>query len=254
MSSLFRKHLQELVKRGSHLLFASTFSFTVAYLFAEEVLFLLTLPLSSKGEERVSLIFTTITEAFEAYILLALSITTGLFLLLVIGQIWAFIEPGLYREEKRRLKLVFFLSPLFFLFGLLLSYFFLLPLACDFLLSYEQKSHLSAIKIAFTPRVGEYLKVSLQLLIGGGFLFQYPLFLLGLVDLGLLQEKDMIRLRKTFILSAFLLGALLSPPDLLSQSMIAFPLLAFYEIVLCVLLYRRGDSYFSLESGKKSHT
>jgi len=241
MPSNFQSHFFEIIARSTHLLLAFLFTLCLTYSFAEEILFLLVKPLSLGDRGDSSLIFTSVSEAFETEVLLAIYLSMVLIFPIILLQFWLFIEPGLYKKEKESLGMLFVCSPLLFALGVLLSYFYLLPVAWHFLLSYEQSSALSPLTLVFTPKVGEYMKTSLSLLMAGGLLSQYPLALAALIHLDLLDKNSITKYRKFFILFTFFLGAAFSPPDLFSQILLALPLLFFYEGILVYLIWKQRD-------------
>jgi sec-independent protein translocase protein TatC len=253
MSSSFRLHLIELSLRGKSLTFAFGGTWVVAYLYSKELLYLLTRPLiedpsSSFLQEDRSLIFTNLTEAFTTHLLLAFYASFFLVLPFLLLQFWLFLRPGLFPQEKRLLGRLILASPLLFGFGGWVAYTYLLPLAWTFFTGFENRGGEEILQIHLEAKLSEYLPLSLQIQLGLGLLFQYPLLLLGLLSSGLFGRKEMVQSRKVCFLLSFLIGACLSPPDLGAQCLIALPLVLFYEGSLWVLIL--GERYLSSSSGR----
>jgi sec-independent protein translocase protein TatC len=239
----FRLHLTELSLRGKSLTFAFVGTWCIAYFYAKELLYLLTRPLiEATGEANPSLplalsglpvdrslIFTNLTEAFTTHLLLAFYASFLLLMPFLFLQIWLFLRPGLFPQEVRLLGRFFFLSPLLFGFGGWVAYTYLLPLAWTFLTGFESRGSEVILQIHLEAKLSEYWPLALQMQLGLGLLFQYPLLLVSLLASGLLRRKDMVQYRKVCFLLSFLVGACLSPPDLGAQCLIAFPLILFYE-------------------------
>lgn len=244
---IFKKHTLELKGRLTYSLLSSMFAFVTSSLFSNEILYLLTRPLVEEGglifssslTER-SLIFTNMTEAFVTHLWLSLYVTILFVFPFFLLQIGLFLSPGLYPNEVKRMVILFVFSPLFFLLGTLVAYYILLPLAWHFLLAFESRGGEDLVRLHLEAKISEYLSLSTSLFLGVGLLFQYPLLLLGLIDLKILQENRMVRQRKIFLLASFVIAAFLSPPDLFSQILLAIPLLFFYEVALFYLLLKRA--------------
>jgi sec-independent protein translocase protein TatC len=237
----FRLHLAELSLRGKSLAFAFMGTWCIAYLYAEELLYLLTRPLMEATSQTSpsllplglpvdrSLIFTNLTEAFTTHLLLAFYASFLLLMPFLFLQIWLFLEPGLFPQEAKLLGRVFFFSPILFGLGGWVAYVYLLPLAWAFLTGFESRGSEVILQIHLEAKLSEYLPLALQMQLGLGLLFQYPLFLVSFLASGLICRKDMVQYRKVCFLLSFLVGACLSPPDLGAQCLIAFPLIFFYE-------------------------
>jgi sec-independent protein translocase protein TatC len=243
-----KKHTLELKGRFLYTILALLFAFGSALFFSNDLLYLLTRPLMGEGGDcnpslsDRSLIFTHLTEAFVTHLWLSLYLSLIFVFPFLLLQIGLFLGPGLYPREKKRMGIFFVGSPLLFVLGLTVTYYILLPLTWHFLLAFESRGGETLVPLHLEAKISEYLSLSTSLFLGVGLLFQYPLLLLGLIDLKILQESNMIQLRKVFLLSSFFVAALLSPPDLFSQLLIVLPLLFFYEVALFVLLLKRAYS------------
>lgn len=196
------------------------FSFLVYFLLRQEVMDLLTLPLSGLG---MHLIFTGVSEAFLAYI--KVSVWGGFVLAspILIWQALSFVLPGLYAKEKKRLFLALGIGTGLFLFGLVFGYMIVLPQALRALL-FEFAGDLTSYLT-----IGNYLGFVMKFLIPFGLVFEIPLVIYVLSDLGLVHSTQMTQYRKYVLIVLLILAAILTPPDAISQIMLATPMLLLYE-------------------------
>lgn len=225
--SLF-DHLKELKKRLIRAFIAIFAGFLICYAFAEELFNFLVQPLLKVLPHGSKLIYTGLPEAFFTYMKVAF--VAGCFLAspAVFYQIWAFIAPGLYDEEKRHILPVAIFSAFFFILGGAFAYYIAFPFAFEFFMSY------STDIIEAQPKLNEYLSLSLQLLFAFGLIFELPLFTFFLAKMGLVTAAGMRKYRRYAILTNFIVAALLTPPDVMSQLLMAFPMMLLYEISILV--------------------
>lgn len=228
-------HLQELRKRIMWFLFYAVIGFLICYGFSEEIFAFIVAPLLAELPVNGKLIFTALPEAFFVY--LKVSFLAGMFLMspLLFYQVWAFIAPGLYKEERGYAVAIGLCSGLFFIGGGAFCYYNVFPVAFRFFLGFSN-AYIEAM-----PSLDIFLSFALKLLFAFGLIAQMPLFAFFLGRLGIISVRSMIRFRKYFILFAFVLGAMLTPPDIFSQSLMAIPMLLLYEIsiVIVFLIERR---------------
>jgi sec-independent protein translocase protein TatC len=226
-------HLIELRSRLVKSLVAILAGFIVAYGFAPEIYALLVRPLAVAGEAPHRLIYTGLTEAFVTYIKLSLWAGSFLAFPYIASQIWMFVAPGLYKSERRAFLPFLVATPILFLAGASLAYFFVFPLAWNFFLSF-QTSGLSgwveSLPIQLEARVGEYLSLSMTLILAFGLTFEMPVLLVLLARIGVLSSAQLASFRRYAIVLIFVVAAVLTPPDVLSQFCLALPLMALYEI------------------------
>lgn len=217
-------HLQELRKRLILSFIAIGVGFVLCYAFAESLFDILASPLLKLMPAGGSLIFTSVAEAFFTYMKIAF--ITGLILTspFVLYQIWAFVAPGLYRNEKRYVIPFIFLGSLFFATGILFAYFVAIPVGFRFLLGYATDF------IKPMPSMKEYLSFSIKFLLAFGLVFEFPVVLILLSRVGVVDSKMLARNRKYAILLIFIFAAILTPPDIVSQVLMALPLMALYEL------------------------
>jgi sec-independent protein translocase protein TatC len=220
----FHAHLEELRTRLIRSFIAIAVGFIISYAFREQLFEILTAPLRSVMPPGDKLIFTGLPEAFFTY--LKAAFLSGIFLAVpyITYEFWMFISPGLYHKEKRVLIPVILLSSLFFLGGAFFGYFVVFPYGFTFFLSFSSES-LQAL-----PSMSEYLSFSSKLLIAFGLVFELPLVLTSLARLGVVTVPFLKKNRKYALLIFFAGAAILTPPDVVTQIMMAFPLMLLYEV------------------------
>lgn len=233
-NQFFKDHLIEIRKRLLSVFLVYFIIFCFCYYFCEEISQILITPLLPVVKE---IIFTNLTEVFFTYIKLSAFtafIVTIPFLLL---QIYLFIEPALYKNEKKIVLLLFILSPILFILGAFFVFYFVLPKAINFFISFEQ-SKIATLTIL--PRISEYISLALSLIFAFGMAFQLPIILMILCLLNLITSKKLRSARRFSIVINFIIAAILTPPDIFSQLMLAIPLVLLYEIsiILCEKIER----------------
>ena len=220
----FTAHLEELRKRLITCFAAVGIGFLISYGFKEKLFYILTRPLISVMKPGEKLIFTGLPEAFFTY--LKVSFLFGLLLAapVILYQFWMFVAPGLYKNERHLLLPVVFLSSFFFVGGALFGYFIVFPLGFKFFLGFATET------IKPLPAMREYLSFSSKLLLAFGLVFELPLVITFLSRMGLVTVDFLKKNRKYAILLFFVGAAILTPPDVVTQVMMALPLMLLYEI------------------------
>jgi len=220
----FTAHLEELRSRLIRSFIAVGIGFAAAYGFKERLFHILVRPLVQVMGEGDSLIFTGLPEAFFTY--LKVSFLAGLIVAspYLIYHFWMFVAPGLYRKERRLLAPIVLLSSIFFVGGALFGYFVVFPFGFKFFLSFATET------IRPLPSMKEYLGFSAKLLLAFGLVFEMPMVLTFLARLGIVSVDFLKRNRKYSILVFFTGAAILTPPDVVTQIMMALPLMVLYEI------------------------
>ena len=231
--SSFVSHLTELRTRLIHSLIFIFIIFVIGYIFAENIYNFLVEPyakaVKDDGVER-RLIFTALHETFITY--LKLSFFAAIFLgsPIILVQIWKFIAPGLYKNEKKALLPYLIATPILFLMGGMLIYYLVMPLAIKFFLSFETSGQLNSLPIQLEAKVNEYLSLIMRLIFAFGLSFQLPVLLNLLARVGVVDSEYLKKRRKYFIVIIFAAAAILTPPDPITQIGLAIPLLILYEL------------------------
>jgi sec-independent protein translocase protein TatC len=223
-------HLQELRKRLVLSFIAVGAGFALCYAFSESIFDILSAPLLKMMPTGGSLIFTSVAEAFFTYMKVAF--IAGLILAspFVLYQVWAFVAPGLYRHEKKYVIPFVLAGSFFFAIGILFAYYVALPVGFKFLLGFATDF------IKPMPSMKEYLSFSMKFLLAFGLIFEFPVVLVLLARIGVIDAKTLARQRKYAILLIFIFAAILTPPDIISQVILALPMIGLYE--LSILLSR----------------
>lgn len=224
--SPFTEHLGELRDRLVRSFIAVAIGFVVAYFFKEKLFEILIAPLvTAMGENgNAQMIFTGLPEAFFTYLKVAL-LTGVIFAMPVLFyEFWMFVSPGLYRNEKKYFLPIVFLSVFFFAVGSSFGYFIVFPYGFKFFLGFATE-HIHAM-----PSMKEYLGFASKMLLAFGFVFELPLVLTFMARMGLVNVQFLKKNRKYALLIFFVGAALITPPDVVTQIMMALPLMVLYEI------------------------
>ena len=224
----FTEHLEELRRRLIICFVAVGIGFVISYFFAKQIFEVLMRPLIRAMPPGEGLIFTALPEAFITYLKVALLTGIGLASPVIIYQFWLFLAPGLYNRERRALFPIVLFSTVFFLGGALFGYFVVFPFGFKFFIGFASDS------IRALPSIREYLKFASKLLFAFGFIFELPLFAFFLARLGLVTAEMLRSKQKYAILIIFMLAAILTPPDVVTQIMMAGPLLLLYELSIWI--------------------
>ena len=229
----FISHLVELRQRLiNSFIFLFSF-FVVCYFFSEEIYSFLVQPYADAvKDDNVNrrLIFTALQETFLTY--LRVSFFAALFVSspIILMQIWKFVAPGLYKNEKKAILPYLIVTPILFLFGGMLVYYLIMPLAIKFFLSFEASSINSALPIQLEAKVNEYLSLVMKLIFAFGLSFQLPVILSLLARVGFVDSVFLKERRKYVVVIIFVAAAILTPPDPITQIGLAIPLLILYEL------------------------
>jgi sec-independent protein translocase protein TatC len=220
----FTAHLEELRNRLIACFIAVGVGFVASYAFKEKLFYILVAPLKQVMKEGDTLIYTHLPEAFFTFLKTAL--ISGLMLAspIILYQFWMFVAPGLYDREKKMLVPILLLSTLFFVGGALFGYFVVFPFGFKFFLSFATDT------IRPMPSMKEYLSFSAKLLLAFGIVFELPLVITFLARLGVVTVEFLRKYRKYAILLFFCGAAILTPPDVVTQVMMALPLILLYEV------------------------
>jgi sec-independent protein translocase protein TatC len=226
-------HLIELRSRLLHSVIAIMVLFFICYYFAPDIYNFLVAPLADVMEDmggQRRLIFTALHEAFFTYIKVAFFAALFLSFPFLAIQVWMFIAPGLYKNEKKAFAPFLIATPILFFMGGALVYYFVFPLAWKFFLSFESVGGAGTLPIQLEAKVDQYLSLVMRLIFAFGLCFELPVVMTLLGRIGLVTSKGMKEKRKYAIVMTFVVAAILTPPDVISQIGLALPTMILYEI------------------------
>src|SRR5215469_16373178 len=227
-------HLVELRTRLMWSIGAFLVCFVICYYFSSQIYFFLAQPLATvlrqQGQPDPHLIYTQLYEAFFTRIKVAFFGGAFAAFPIIANQIWLFIAPGLYRSEKRALLPFLAATPVLFFLGAALAYYFVFPFAWRFFASFQDPTGGGGVPIELLPRVSEYLDLVMKLIFAFGLTFELPVLLTLLAKVGIISSKGLKRFRRYAYVGMFVIAAILAPPDVITQTGLALPLIALYEI------------------------
>lgn len=230
------EHLIELRQRLLWSVAALTVAFLISIFFADEIFGILVQPLTDAfpaGEGK--LIYTKLYEAFFVEIKVAMFAAFFLAFPIISNQLWAFVAPGLYANEKKAFLPFLIATPLLFMAGASLAYFIVMPTAFKFFLGFE--GPVGGLQQEALPAMGDYLSLVMQFILAFGVCFQLPVLLLLLNRAGIVTREQLKGMRRYMIVGAFALAAILTPPDVVSQLMLGIPLILLYEGSLVIMWF-----------------
>ncbi len=228
-------HLIELRQRMLYSVIALFVAFLICFYFAQELFDFLVQPLADlrdpDGQFGVDrLIFTDLTEVFFTHIKIAFFFGAFISSPIFLTQLWRFVAPGLYRNEKKGFAPFLIASPVLFFLGGALVYYVLFPLAWSFFLGFETMGGEGTLPIVPEPKVSEYLSLVMKLIFAFGICFQLPVLMTLMARVGIATSKGMAEKRKYAIVGVFVVAAVITPPDPISQLSLAIPIIVLYEI------------------------
>ena len=229
----FVEHLTELRSRLVKSFIYLFICFIICYFFAEDIYRFLVEPYAAAVRNDATnrrLIFTALHETFITY--LKVAFFTAIFVTspIILTQIWKFIAPGLYKDEKRALLPYLIATPTLFLLGGMLVYYLVMPLAIKFFLTFETSAQVTSLPIQLEAKVNEYLSLIMRLIFAFGISFQLPVLLSLLARVGFIDSEYLKKRRKYVVIIIFAVAAILTPPDPITQIGLGIPLLILYEL------------------------
>ena len=241
-------HLIELRRRLLYCVAALVIAFAIAYTQAERIFEFLVQPLiwAQGPGAQAKLIYTKLYEAFFVQVKVAAFAAFALSFPVIANQLWAFVAPGLYRREKAAFLPFLIATPVLFTMGASLAYFVVMPTAFRFFLGF-QTTGANGVSQEALPAMDEYLSLVMQFVLAFGACFLLPVLLMLLERAGLITRAQLKSGRRYAIVAAFIIAAVLTPPDVISQCMLAIPLVLLYEASIAAIWFTerrraRGDT------------
>ena len=226
-------HIEELRWRLIKCVIAVGVGFVATYAFKERIFEFLVAPLARVLPENSHLIYTSLPEAFITYLKVAFFSGLVLSAPVIFYQLWKFIMPGLYENERRYVLPFMIVATLFFVTGVSFAYYVVFPYGFQFFLGFQTDS------IAAMPAMKEYLGFVMKLMLAFGITFELPVIMFFLAKMGIVGPQVLKKNRKYAILIVFVVAAILTPPDVISQTLLAIPLLILYEVSIWVTHFVR---------------
>lgn len=220
------QHLEELRKRIVRAFWAWFIAFMVCYNYAEQMYLLISKPLREALPAGTKLVFLTATEPFFAYLKIGAFAALLVALPVIFWQVWGFIAPGLYAHEKRYVIPFVVLSSGCFIAGTVFGFLVAFPLMFGFLV----EAGTAGGEVVPMLSMGSYLSLAAQMLLAFGITFELPIIIFFLGRMGVVDYAFLSRNRKYALLICFILGAIFSPPDVVSQTVLAVPMFLLYEV------------------------
>ena len=236
----FTSHFVELRSRLIKSILFILIVFIVSYTFAEQIYSFLVEPYANAvKDDQVArrLIFTALHETFITYLKVAFFAAIFLGSPVLLIQIYKFIAPGLYKNEKKALLPYLISTPILFLLGGFLVYYLVMPLAIKFFLSFESVGTNSSLPIQLEAKVNEYLSLIMRLIFAFGISFQLPILLNLLARIGVVNSSYLRKTRRYVIVIIFTVAAILTPPDPITQVGLAIPLLLLHELSIITVRF-----------------
>lgn len=230
-------HLVELRRRLLYCLAALVVTFLVGFYFARPIFGFLVHPLAVAGQTKV--VYTEIFGAFLVQVKVAFFTAMMCSFPVIANQLWQFVAPGLYRKEKRALLPFLLATPVLFLCGAALAYLVAIPTALHFLLSFQGDLGNSGVQQEALPEVAKYLDFIMQFLFAFGITFLLPVLLMLLERAGIVSYEQLKSAWRYAVVAAFAIAAVLTPPDVVSQLILAIPLIALYGLSLVGIWFTR---------------
>ncbi|MDD3800413.1 MAG: twin-arginine translocase subunit TatC [Novosphingobium sp.] len=229
-------HLIELRTRLMRCVLALALAFAVCLYFADDIFGFLCRPLTEafpEGQGR--LIYTKLYEAFFVEVKVALFAAFFVSFPIIANQLWAFVAPGLYAKEKKAFLPFLFATPILFLTGAAMAYYIVMPTAFHWFLGFQGEA--GGLKLEALPGTGDYLNLVMQFILAFGISFLLPVLLLLLNRAGIVSRAQLSGARRYVVVAIFIIAAIATPPDVISQLLLAVPLILLFEGSLLIMWF-----------------
>lgn len=236
MKMTLMQHFAELRRRILWCALIFVFAFCLGWVISPYVELFLTRPLLNVWAD-AALLYTGISDGLMIQFSLATLVALIITVPVLLWHVWAYVAPGLHKNEKQFLVPIFLLSPILFMIGAAFAFYILFPFVFKFFLELNESMYVPTVLM---PAVTGYLAFSIGLLKVFGIAFQLPLVLVCLNRVGVLSKESVIKSRRYVIIAVFIVSAMLTPPDIVSQVLLALPMLFLFEI--SILFMKRDNA------------
>ena len=242
----FVQHMTELRNRLMYCAVGFLTAFFVCFYFSQDIYGFLVNPLKeamlARGDENPRMIYTALTEAFFTQVKVAMWAALLISFPIILTQIWKFVAPGLYKNERNAFLPFLVATPVLFIIGALMAYYIVFPMAWKFFVSFETMGGDGVMPIQLEAKVNEYLSLVMGLIFAFGFCFELPVLLTLLNKIGVLSVESLKSGRRYAIVGILIVAAIVTPPDVISQLLLAIPMYLLYEMSIWICIYQEKVS------------
>lgn len=231
------EHFLELKKRILRVFYLFCLVFIICYYFIDKICAFFLQPLMKLNQNPLrKIIYTDLPELFSTYLKLALFCSFVIILPFLAAEVYSFVIPALKKNEKKAALLMFCISPILFWLGIILVFYFVIPKAWFFFLSFE-KHPADIVPIFLEARISEYFNLTIQILLVFGLIFQLPVVMILLSITKIVLVESFQQKRRMVVITSFIIAGILTPPDVISQFALAIPMILLYEVSILICKY-----------------